>query len=101
MVFYYFSCAVCYPLFLDNSYISEAGHKVVNLVVREESSELMKVSKISMKFVSGDNKPRAAVIFLTTSDPTEEGRLEKVGKYDSLTAEEFEKLREGYAIGLC
>ena len=81
---------------LGTSYISDTGHKVVNLVVHEESSQLMKVSKISIKVEVGDHRPKAVIVFLTSTNPTEEGRKEKLEQYDTWTAEDFQKMENGY-----
>ena len=75
--------------------MSEEGKKVVNVVLRGEEDRLLEVGRAVVKVPAGDQGAKAGLLFVfDAADPSAEGLLDPASKYDSWTAEDYDKLQK-------
>ena len=68
---------------------------MVNVVLRGEEGRLLEVGRAVVKVQGGDQGAKAGLLFVfDTEDPSAEGLLDSFSKFDSWTAEDYEKLQK-------
>ncbi|XP_064406559.1 zinc finger ZZ-type and EF-hand domain-containing protein 1-like isoform X2 [Halichondria panicea] len=82
----------------DNSsgdpYISDKDKKVVNILLKEESSSVIQLSMLKVKVQSGAQGARAGLVFLLTSEPKDlEDLAKQTEKYDNWTMDDYTEMR--------
>ncbi len=84
----------CPPHTLTDPYISDKDKKVVNILLKEESSSVIQLSMLKVKVQSGAQGARAGLVFLLTSEPKDlEDLAKQTEKYDNWTMDDYTEMR--------
>ncbi len=82
------------PHTLTDPYISDKDKKVVNILLKEESSSVIQLSMLKVKVQSGAQGARAGLVFLLTSEPKDlEDLAKQTEKYDNWTMDDYTEMR--------
>ncbi len=75
-------------------YVSAKEKKVVNILLKEESSSLVKLSSVKVKVPTGSQGARAGLLFMLTSEPKDVEELAKqTEQYDNWTIKDYDAMK--------
>ena len=90
-----FSCYHSAPVLSIDHYVSAEDHQIVTVCAKEESGDLMSITKMKIDVQCSSYGAKAGLLFLSSQDLTQEKHTEKMREYDNWTLEDYKKINRG------